>query len=53
MNNIIFLNKPATTLSLIDGVKLLSFRWFKGFLSNFAFDYHNWWCSPLLSMSIG
>jgi len=50
-NRRIFSIKPTTTLPHIDSVKLLSFRWFKPLFSNFVFDYHNWWCAPLLSMS--
>ena len=53
INNRIFTDKPASTLQLIDSVKLLSFWWLKTKILNLSFDYHRWWLSPLLCMGIG
>jgi len=41
-------DKLASTLQLIDSVKLLSFWWLKTKILNIAFDYHRWGALPFI-----
>lgn len=47
-NNKKISDKPASTLQLIDIVKLISFWWLKAKILKIVFDYHRWGINPLI-----
>ena len=51
-NDRIFNNVASDPVTLIDKGKLNSFLWLKFNNATFLFNYHEWWCHPLLCMGV-
>ncbi|MCH85302.1 heat-shock protein, partial [Trifolium medium] len=51
-NHRLFKGSTGTPYLLLDKIKLFSFRWLKTTSITLASNYHSWWSSPLLCLSL-
>ncbi|GAU40604.1 hypothetical protein TSUD_28100 [Trifolium subterraneum] len=51
-NHRLFRGSACSSHHLLDKIKLFSFRWLKTKSATLASNYHSWWSSPLLCLSL-
>ncbi|CAJ2636137.1 unnamed protein product [Trifolium pratense] len=51
-NHRLFTGSTSTLTQLLDKIKLFSYRWLKTTSVTLVLNYHSWWSSPLLCLSL-